>query len=189
MGAHASRTAKPPAFPIDRLELLARHDGESVEELISILWLTAANLAGEARFRSGDTYLIPESMQTSLDYLGISRWMGRLKGLRRDPALLAERVFPREPPIAQEGAGTIPAKHASKPDTSGRNVVFEDTDMGIQAATAVGMASVKVPRLWSVPAVPAREPANESAHPRRPELQKPPSEPVTTERIPRYVPK
>jgi HAD superfamily hydrolase (TIGR01509 family) len=27
-------------------------------------------------------------------------------------------------------------------------LVFEDTDMGIQAATAAGMASVKVPPPW-----------------------------------------
>lgn len=67
-----------------------------------------------------------------------------LKLLDRFAALVCAGEYQKSKPdpepflLAAKKLG-VPAKHC---------LVFEDTDMGIQAATAAGMASVKVPPPW-----------------------------------------
>jgi HAD superfamily hydrolase (TIGR01509 family) len=70
--------------------------------------------------------------------------LGALKILDRFDTLVCAGDYARSKPdpepflIAAERLGKAPADC----------LVFEDTDMGIQAATAAGMASVKIPQPW-----------------------------------------
>jgi HAD superfamily hydrolase (TIGR01509 family) len=74
----------------------------------------------------------------------VTRSLGSLKLLDKFPMLVCAGDYQKSKPnpdaflLAAVNLGVAPAEC----------LVFEDTDMGIQAATAAGMASVKVPAPW-----------------------------------------
>lgn len=97
----ASATNKNPLLPIDRLETLARDDGQTVSVLLNLLWLVSSHfrLRGAIqvwRHLSEILLLVPVAMQTSLNDLGIQTWVPLLEWLLRDPARLSQRIFPGE---------------------------------------------------------------------------------------------